>query len=119
MFLCDSFAPPPPPLRPPPVPLPGGLCYLLLQPGGGQSPAGPEEARETSGALPASVPGVVVQQEAGPVELPGSPSEPLGQIPPAAEGDTEVHTFRPPGRGHAASRRELESYTFVWAETLP
>lgn len=95
------------------VPLPGLLHHVLLQPGRGQGLAGPEEAREKSGALPAPVPGVFVQQKAGLVELPGSTPEPFGQIPAVVERDTEVHSSRSPGRGHAARCCELLSITFI------
>lgn len=77
--------------------MPGGLCHILLQPSGGQSPAGPEEKRKKGGALPAPLSGVFIQQEAGPVELPGSPTEPSGQIPAVVEGDPEVHASGSPG----------------------
>lgn len=42
------------------VPLLGGICDLLLQSGGGQSPVGPEEAGEASRTVFASVSGVIL-----------------------------------------------------------
>lgn len=89
------------------VPLPGRLHHILLQPGGGQSPSGPEEAREARGALPAFMSGVFVQQEVGLVELPGPPSESPGQIPSVVEGDPEVHAPGAPGRGNYTRGCEL------------
>lgn len=54
------------------------LQGLLQQTAGSQGTAGPEEAGSTSAGLPAALPRVPLQQEAGPVELSGHPSLPPG-----------------------------------------
>lgn len=89
--------------------LPLLLHAILQQPGEGQGPAGPEEAGSAGAGLPAALPAVAVQQEAGPVELPGHPSQSSGEVPAAAQGDPEAHAQRPrrppaPGRCGERSR---------------
>lgn len=73
------------------------LHAVLQQPGAGQGPAGPEEAGPAGPGLLAALPAVSVQQEVGPVELPGHPSQPAGEVPAAAQRDPEAHAQRPPG----------------------
>lgn len=68
------------------------LQRLLQQPARSQSPAGPEKAGQTGAGLPAALPGVALQQEAGPLELPGHPSVTPGQIPAAAARDPQTHS---------------------------
>lgn len=80
----------------PPVTWPEFLQGLLQQSAGGQGAAGQEEAGQAGAGLPAALPGVAIQQEAGPLELPGHPALALGQVPAAAAGGPQAHPSRAP-----------------------
>lgn len=73
------------------------LHSVLQQPGEGQGLVGPEEAGSTGPGLLAALPSVALQQEVGPVELPGYSPQPTGEISASAAGDPEAHAQRPPG----------------------
>ena len=74
------------------------LQGLLQQPAGSQGSAGPEEAGPAGAGLPAALPWVPLQQEAGSVELPGHSTLSPGQVPTAAQRDTETHSAGAPRR---------------------
>ena len=67
------------------------LQGLLQQPASSQGPTGPEEAGCPCTGLPAALPGVSFQQEAGPVELPGHPPLSPCQVPPSPTRDLATH----------------------------
>lgn len=69
------------------------LQRLLQQPACSQSPAGPEKAGQAGAGLPAALPGVPLQPETGPLELPGHPTFTPGEIPTAAAGNPQTHSF--------------------------
>lgn len=68
------------------------LQRLLQQSARSQSPAGPEEAGPTGAGLPAALPGVALQQETGPLELPGHTTLAAGEIPAAAARNPQTHS---------------------------
>lgn len=69
------------------------LQRLLQQPACSQSPAGPEKAGQAGAGLPAALPGVPLQQETGPLELPGYPTFTPGEIPTAAARNPQTHSL--------------------------
>ena len=82
---------------PSPVTWPEFIQGLLQQPASGQGAARPEEARQAGAGFPPTLPGVALQQEAGPLEFPGHPTVTPGQVPAAATGDPQAHPSRTPG----------------------
>ena len=68
------------------------LQKLLQQPARSQSAARPEEAGQAGAGLPAALSRVALQQETGPVELPGHPTFTPGEIPTAAARDPQTHS---------------------------
>lgn len=68
------------------------LQKLLQQPACSQSTAGPEKTGQARAGLPAALPGVALQQEVGPLELPGHPPFTSGEISTAAARDPQTHS---------------------------
>ncbi len=68
------------------------LQRLLQQPACSQSSAGPEKAGQAGPGLPAALPGVALQQEAGPLELPRHSTFTPGEIPAATARDPQAHS---------------------------
>lgn len=72
------------------------LQRLLQQPACSQSAAGPEKAGQARAGLPAALPGVPLQPETWPLELPGHPTFTPGEIPAAAARNPQTHSHWSP-----------------------